>query len=102
LGFETLNFSKDYLLFESNKIKFKLEVANIGRGLLGDYKIGDQDWYRRYILSSIANSDAVYRDELDLEFICNPPEIIIEHLSIRENLLNGNANPLQDVKFVGG
>ena len=93
---------KDFLITESNRIHFQLEVANIGRLIIEDYSEGNSDWYRKFMLAAIANFDAIYRGNLNLEPYCEVAEIIIEYHSIRENLLCGYKNPLEGVKFAKG
>jgi hypothetical protein len=76
-----------------------LKIANFGRILLGDVIKDQKDWFLPYCLAACANWEMIYRGNLGLPYDCDAPNVIIEHNSIRENILRGNKNPLENVEF---
>jgi hypothetical protein len=93
----TLEEARDQLRARNLRLNFDLNVANIGRCLLGDYDSDRPDWFRPFVNATTAFWEDHYRRGLGLPPIGDSVAIMTEHMTLKHNLLAGYKFPLDGV-----
>ena len=93
-----VNATVDSLLADFALWYFHFQVVVLAQDALGDIVKGEEGlWTKYYLASNCAFIEESHRHLLGLPSLCEPGSVMLEHLTLQENVLKGYKNPLEGV-----